>query len=98
MQCPRCQGTQVVKNGTIHNGKPKWMCKACRRQFVADPEQRRIAVETKALVDKLLLERISLAGIARSTGVSPRWLQDYVNKKYENQPRSVRISGQKRGA
>ena len=98
MQCPRCQGTQVVKNGTIHSGKPKWMCKTCQRQFVANPEQRRIAVETKALVDKLLLERISLAGIVRSTGVSPRWLQDYVNKKYENQPRSVIVSGQKRGA
>lgn len=97
MQCPRCQGTQVVKNGTIHTGKPKWMCKTCRRQFVVDPEQRRISEETKALVDKLLLERISLAGIVRSTGVSARWLQYYVNEKYENQPRSVTPAGQKRG-
>lgn len=98
MQCPRCQGTQVVKNGTIHSGKPKWMCKTCRRQFVADPQQRRIPEETTVLVDKLLLERISLAGIVRSTGVSPRWLQDYVNKKYANQPRVVTVAGQKRGA
>ncbi len=98
MQYPRCQGSQVVKNGTIHTGKPKWKCKACGRQFVASPEQRRIPDETKALVDKLLLERISLAGIVRSTGVSARWLQYYVNKKYENQPRSVTTSGQKRGA
>jgi hypothetical protein len=29
------------------------------------------------------LERIPLAGIASSTGVSERWLPDDVNKKYE---------------
>jgi insertion element IS1 protein InsB len=98
MQCPRCQGSQVVKNGTIHSGKPKWKCKACGRQFVATVEQRRIPAETKVLVDKLLLERISLAGIVRTTGVSARWLQYYVNKKYEHQPRSVTVSGQKGGA
>ena len=98
MECPQCQGSQVVKNGSIHTGKPKWMCKTCRRQFVADPQQRLIPEETKALVDRLLLERISLAGIVRSTGVSPRWLQYYVNEKYENQPRSVTTAGQKGGA
>jgi transposase-like protein len=97
MQCPRCQGSQLVKNGTIHTGKPKWKCKDCGRQFVADSQQRRIPEEIKALVDKLLLERISLAGIVRTTGVSARWLQYYVNQKYENQPRSVTVSGQKRG-
>jgi hypothetical protein len=30
-----------------------------------------------------LLEKISLAGIASVTKVSKKWLQDYVNKKYE---------------
>lgn len=33
------------------------------------------------MIDKLFLEKISLAGIARSNGVSPRWLQYYVQKK-----------------
>jgi insertion element IS1 protein InsB len=75
MQCPNCQGTQVIKNGTIHNGKPKWKCKQCGRQFVLNPTQRRISDEIKQMIDKLLLERISLAGIVRVTGVSQRWLQ-----------------------
>jgi transposase-like protein len=78
-----------VKNGRIHTGKPKWMCKTCRRQFVQNPHHRVISAATKALIDKLLLERISLAGIARVTGVSPRWLQYYVNHKYENVPRTI---------
>lgn len=98
MVCPRCQGSQVVKNGRIHNGKPKWKCNSCGRQFVAEPTNRRIADDTKALIDALLLERISLAGIARTTKVSPRWLQDYVNKKYAAVPRSLSVSEQKGGA
>ena len=86
-----------MKNGTIHNGTPKWMCKDCRRQFVATPIQRRITDETKQTIDKLLLERISLAGIVRVTGVSLRWLQYYVNAKYAAVPRSVTVTGQKKG-
>ena len=97
MQCPRCQSARIVKNGTIHSGKPKWMCKDCRRQFVADPIIRRISDETKQTIDKLLLERVSLAGVVRVTQVSQRWLQYYVNKKYEAMPRSVTVTAQKRG-
>ncbi|WP_155706756.1 hypothetical protein [Gloeocapsopsis dulcis] len=32
-------------------------------------------------MDKLLLERLALAAIARVTGVSQRWLQLYVNQR-----------------
>jgi hypothetical protein len=46
----------------------------CGRQFVVNPTQRRISDETKQTIDKLLLERISLAGIVRVTGVSLCWL------------------------
>jgi IS1 family transposase len=35
------------------------------------------------MIDKMLLERLALAAIARITGVSERWLQIYVNNKYE---------------
>ena len=97
MQCPRCQSERVIKNGRIHTGKPKWMCKDCKRPFVLDPKWRRVSDETKALIDKLLLEKISLAGIARVTSVSEPWLQAYVNAKYAATPRSVQVSAKKRG-
>jgi len=96
MQCPQCGSEQIVKNGSIHTGKPKYMCKECRRQFVEDPQDRRISDETKALIDKLLLERISLAGIARAVGVSERWLQTYVNETYADQPRQVQVRAKKK--
>ena len=96
MQCPRCQSKRVIKNGRIHTGKPKWMCKDCQRQFVLDPKWRRVSDQTKALIDKLLLEKISLAGIARVVDVSEPWLQAYVNAKYATVKRSVQVSAKKR--
>jgi len=41
------------------------------------------------LIDRLLLGRISLAGIARAVGVSESWLQGYVNERYAHTPRHV---------
>ena len=82
MICPKCHSLNVVKNGSIHNGKPKFSCQDCNRQFVENP-QNKIPQNKKELIDKLLLERVSLAGIARVVGVSERWLQSYVNRKYQ---------------
>jgi insertion element IS1 protein InsB len=95
--CPRCGSSQIIKNGTIHNGKAKFACKVCRRQFVENPVWKPISAETKALIDKLLLERVSLAGIVRVTGVSAKWLQDYVNAKYAAQQQVTDVPAQKNG-
>jgi hypothetical protein len=48
-------------------------------------------------MDRLLLERISLAGIARAVQVSEHWLQTYVNQKYAKVPRSVQVTPKKKG-
>ena len=96
MICPSCHSSEVVKNGTIHTGKPKFACKDCGRQFVEKPENK-IAQEKKDLIDKLLLERIPLAGIARVAGVSERWLQGDVNRKYKAVPRQVDIQKKPKG-
>ncbi|MBV8882910.1 MAG: IS1 family transposase [Chroococcidiopsidaceae cyanobacterium CP_BM_RX_35] len=79
--CPTCGSEQLIKNGSIHNSKPKYHCKSCVHQFVVNPTKTTVSEETKQLIDRLLLERISLRGIARVTQVSWSWLQDYVNQK-----------------
>jgi transposase-like protein len=84
MKCPACSSLNIVKNGSIHNGKQKHSCKSCGRQFVENPENKRIAPETWYLVKKLLLEKISIAGIARVVGISEVWLQKHINIIYEN--------------
>ena len=97
MICPNCHSVNVVKNGSIHNGKPKFSCKDCSRQFVENPENR-IPQDKKDLIDKLLLERIPLAGIARVVGVSERWLQSYVNWKYQEVPQQIDVKKNRKGS
>lgn len=97
MECPKCGNKDIVKNGTIHNGKQKYACKLCRRQFVENPENKIISQATKDMIDKMLLEKIPLAGIARVTEVSEYWLQSYVNNKYESIPRKVKVKDKKKG-
>lgn len=94
--CPDCGSNHIVKNGRIHNKKPKYKCQSCGRQFVENPTNKVISSPTKDLIDRLLLEKISLAGIARSTGVSQKWLQDYVNNKYASIERTVKVKPQKK--
>ena len=49
------------------------------------------------MIDKMLLERLALAANARITGVSERWLQIYVNNKYEQIQQKVDVTQKKTG-
>ena len=95
--CPQCQSHSTTKYGHTHSGKQRYRCVDCGRQFVENPARSPISPETCQLIDRLLLERLSLAGIARATGVSLRWLQYYVNDKLEKTPRSLPVTQKKRG-
>ena len=92
MSCPKCNSIQIVKNGRTHYGKQRYRCQACGRQFVENPTRQPIDELTRSLIDKLLLERLALAAIARVTGVSERWLQMYVNQKYYQTPQRVEVT------
>jgi transposase-like protein len=98
LDCPSCESEKIVKNGKIHNGKQNYKCRDCGRQFVQDPQNKIISQKTKNLIDKLLLEKIPLAGIARVTKVSEPWLQTYVNAKYESIPQQVEIRTKKKAS
>ena len=95
--CPRCSSDKIVKNGRIHNGKPKFKCNSCSRQFVKNPQNQPILESIKQIIDKLLLERISLAGICRTMGVSEKWLSNYKAIKYANMPNQLPVKSKKPG-
>jgi transposase-like protein len=97
MLCPQCNSKKIVKNGRTHYGKQRFKCHNCGRQFVESPTRQPINQSTRELIDKLLLERVSLAAIARVTEVSLRWLQYYVNQKYYQVPKSVEVTKKKPG-
>ncbi len=59
LNCPKCQSKRISKNGKIHNGKQNYKCSDCGRQFVEHPTKKYITEETKQLIDRLLLEKIS---------------------------------------
>ena len=60
MNCPGCDSKNVFKNSSIHNGKPKFECKDCRRQFIENPTQKIITQDQWDCVDKLLLEKLPI--------------------------------------
>ena len=62
--CPRCKSPKYKKNGHIHNGKQNHQCKDCGRQFVDCFEQYLVSDETRGLIERLLLERLSFGGYA----------------------------------
>jgi transposase-like protein len=95
--CPSCASARTVKNGRIHNGKQRFKCHNCGRQFVAQPTKKVIDQATRELIDRLLLEHISLAGIAGAAQVSEQWLQTYVNEKGAKVPRQVQMTPKKKG-
>jgi len=78
-KCPSCSSALVKKNGHIHNGKQKYQCLACKRQFVLDPTQKIVDERTKSLVRKTLLERVSLEGVCRIFDISMPWLLEFIN-------------------
>jgi transposase-like protein len=57
--CPIGASTKTVKNGRIHNGKQRFKCHNCGRQFMEQPNPKVIDQTTRELIDRLLLARIS---------------------------------------
>ena len=89
--CPACQSQQFKKNGHIHNGKQNHQCKDCGRQFVLQPENCVIDEGQRSVVERLLLEKISLHGICRAVGVSMRWLMDFIVARFEAAPKDLKV-------
>ena len=89
--CPACGSTRFEKNGHTHNGKQQHQCKACPRQFVQCSEQYLISDETRALIERLLRERISLRGICRAVGVGLKWLLGFIVQCFEALPDHLHV-------
>jgi hypothetical protein len=88
-KCPSCTSALVKKNGHIHNGKQKYQCLVCKRQFVLDPAQKIIDETRKDLIRKTLLERVSLEGVCRIFDVSMPWLLEFMDGLIKELPENL---------
>ena len=79
--CPNCGSEEVSRNGQTRHGKQNYKCRECGRQFVLNPAWKAITKEQQELIQRMLLERISQAGIARVLQVSEDTVQRYVNAR-----------------
>jgi insertion element IS1 protein InsB len=89
--CPRCKSSKYKKNGHIYNGKQNHYCHDCGRQFVQCFEQYLITEERRALIERLLVERISLRGICRAVGVTLKWLLGFLVQCFEALPEHLHV-------
>jgi AcrR family transcriptional regulator len=77
MICPDCQGDRVAKNGR-QQGKQRYICKGCGRQFVDRYIERGYPLEIKQKCLDLHAQGISFREIERSTGVSHNTVINWV--------------------
>ena len=84
--CPHCSALIARKNGSTSNGKQKFQCLCCLKQFVEDPKNKIIPIDTKERIRRSLLERVSLEGICRIFDVSMTWLLEFMQQTFTALP------------
>jgi transposase-like protein len=84
LHCPRRGLSPTKKNGHTHYRKQNYRRKSCGRQSVR--EAQRAGTDTRAVVKRLLPERLSSRGICRVAGVSLTWLSQFIAALYERLP------------
>ena len=92
LHCPSCQSNEISRNGFNDRGNQSYKCRDCGRRFVLDPQCSVLSDEEIALLERLLLERIAIAGIARVMQRSESCIQAYVNAKAETVSQKVEVT------
>ena len=90
LSCPRCGLSHTKRNGHTYYRKQNYRCQSCGRQFVRDSQ--RVGDDTRALVKRLLLERLSMRGICRVTGLSLTWLLQFIDTLYARLPDDLSVA------
>jgi len=89
LHCPACRLSHIKRNGHTHYGVQNYQCLECGRQFVEQHDT--ISPEEKDLIEKLLLERISLRGICRVLGVALTSLLRFMEGLYATVPDDLNV-------
>src|SRR5215475_9416273 len=89
--CPRCGSQWYKRNGHMHTGKQNHRCKVCGPACVLTPEQSLSTEEQRALIERLLLERLSWLGICRAVGVGLQGLLPCMVERFQAAPEHLYV-------
>jgi len=79
MECSNCRSDLLKKNGHTRHGKQNYRCLECGKQMTENAVSNLISDQTKELVRRSLLEKVSLNGICRIFDVSMPWLLSFID-------------------
>jgi transposase-like protein len=80
--CPRCESSNLVKNGKNRYGNQQFRCKDCSKSGVLNPKNRHTEAEKERIL-AAYRERPSMRGIARVFGISRNTLAAWLKKSQE---------------
>jgi insertion element IS1 protein InsB len=79
--CPRCASLHVKKNGTTSNGKQKYQCLDCRRQFITDYTYRGCQPSVRELVVPMTMNSSGIRDIARVLSISTQTVMKVIRER-----------------
>ncbi len=79
MDCPRCQGGNLIKTGP-KDGHQRYRCRDCGRYCTDKPP--RFSAQTKALALKMYVNSVGIRKIAKFVGASPAGVLKWIRKEH----------------
>src|SRR5207245_10795970 len=83
--------SQSKKNGDIHTGTQNPYCHDGGHQFVQCFAHDLIADDKRGLIERFLVERLSLRGMWRAVGVTRKWLLGFLVQCVETLPDHLHV-------
>ena len=77
MKCPKCESTQITKNGR-HHGKQNYVCKQCGRQFVESYNPKGYSDDVKRICLKMYVNGMGFRAIERVMSINHNTIINWV--------------------
>ena len=86
IQCPRCTGTDLQKNGKSTNGVQRYFCKLCKKNFRLDYCYNACKPGIKEKIIELTLNSSGVRDIGRVLSISKDTVCSVLKKNAKNEP------------
>jgi transposase-like protein len=92
MKCLRCQSADFSKNG-FHQGKQKYICKHCGRQWIGDRQPRGYPQPVRDLCLTMYRNGLEAKVIGQYTGISYNTIINWVKQSRQQRPAAIASGG-----